>query len=349
MESLAVFVGLDYHQLSVQVCVMDREGRILSNRSCENQVHAISDAAGAYGSVSGVAIEACPGAADLAEKMVALTGWTVHLSHPGYVSRMRQNPDKHDWGDARLLADLERVGYLPRVWLAPSAIRELRRLVAYRRQVTRQRRNIKLQIGALLREERQIYRSGRGWTRKWKAWLTQEAQLSEQGRWVIERQMERLAGVHKEIQLIEDRLTALTRTDPLVQALLEQDGIGPVTAWMLRACIGRFDRFRTGKQLARFCGLTPRNASSGERQADAGLIQAGNGDLRATIIEAAQRLIRSKTHWGHYGRGLIERGKPYSVAVAAVGNRWMRWLFHQMLPAPSGPVPKVGPTCESAA
>ena len=27
---------------------------------------------------------------------------------------------KHDFGDARMLADLERVGYLPRVWLAPQ-------------------------------------------------------------------------------------------------------------------------------------------------------------------------------------------------------------------------------------
>ncbi len=41
---------------------------------------------------------------------------------------------------------------------------------------------------------------------------------------------------------------------------------------MLRAEIGRFDRFGSGKQLARFCGLSPRNASSGTRQADAGLV-----------------------------------------------------------------------------
>jgi len=43
----------------------------------------------------------------------------------------------------------------------------------------------------------------------------------------------------------------------------------------IRAEIGRFDRFRTGKQMARFCGLSPHNASSGARQADAGLIRAG--------------------------------------------------------------------------
>ena len=54
----------------------------------------------------------------------------------------------------------------------------------------------------------------------------------------------------------------------------------------------RFDRFRNGKQLARLCGVTPWNASSGERQADAGFIKAGNRDLRRVLIEAAHRLRR---------------------------------------------------------
>lgn len=70
-------------------------------------------------------------------------------------------------------------------------------------------------------------------------------------------------------------------------------GVGLVTAATMRAEIGRFDRFDTGKQLARFCGVTPRNASSGARQADAGLIRAGNPQLRTLLIELAHRLIRT--------------------------------------------------------
>ena len=40
------------------------------------------------------------------------------------------------------------------------------------------------------------------------------------------------------------------------------------------------NRFASGKQLARYCGLTPCNASIGERQADAGLVKGCNGVLR---------------------------------------------------------------------
>jgi transposase len=105
-----------------------------------------------------------------------------------------------------------------------------------------------------------------------------------------------------------------------------------VTAWVLRAEIGRFDRFRNGKQLARFCGLSPRNASSGERQADGGLVQAGHRQLRATLMEAAHRLIRFDPHWRMFADRLLRKGKPKCVVVAAAGNRWIRWLFYQMQP-----------------
>ena len=95
-------------------------------------------------------------------------------------------------------------------------------------------------------------------------------------------------------------------------------------------CNRRFDRFRTGKQLARFCGLSPRNASSGTRQADAGLVKAGNPELRAVLIELAHRLIRWEARWRELGLKLKGGGKPGSVAAAAVANRWVRWLYHEM-------------------
>ena len=47
------------------------------------------------------------------------------------------------------------------------------------------------------------------------------------------------------------------------------------------------DRFRNGKQLARYCGLTPCNRSSGDREADAGLVRQANPELRRVLIEAA--------------------------------------------------------------
>ena len=112
--------------------------------------------------------------------------------------------------------------------------------------------------------------------------------------------------------------------------MLTEPGVGEITAWVLRAEIGRFDRFGNGKSLSRFCGLSPRNASSGARQADAGLIKAGSTLLRATLIELAHRLARWQPRWAQFKQRLRAAGKPGSVASAAVANRWVRGLYYRM-------------------
>ena len=56
-----------------------------------------------------------------------------------------------------------------------------------------------------------------------------------------------------------ERLRSATTGDPVVEKLMEQEGVGEVTAWVMRAFIGVFDRFHSGKQLSRYCGMSPKN------------------------------------------------------------------------------------------
>jgi transposase len=331
MSSLALFVGLDYHQDSVQVCVLDADGKRLTNRSVANDAALVAQVATRHGTPSRVAIEACCGAANLADELITQQKLPVQLAHPGYVARMKRSPDKTDLGDAHLLADLVRVNYLPTVWLAPEATRQLRRLVRYRAQLVARRRDVKLRIRGLLRENRLRCVELSAWTIAWLKWLKDEAALSESDRWVLEEHLAEFECLKKRIAAAEACLVAATDKDPVVIKLLAQPGVGLVTAVTMRAEIGRFDRFTSGKQLSRFCGVTPRNASSGARQADAGLIKAGNPELRVVLIELAQRLIhRIKGRWADLAFGMLQRGKPKNVVVAAVANRWVRWLLHEM-------------------
>ena len=331
MSSIPVYVGLDYHQDMVQVCVLDREGTQLCNRSVKNDAGVIERYSRRFGIPRRMAIEACCGAADLAEELVTQRGLPVQLAHPGYVNRMKRSPDKTDLGDAQLLADLVRVNYLPSVWLAPRATRELRRLVRHRAQLVRRRRDVKLRIRSLLRENRLKCLHARAWTKSWFQWLGTEAQLTASDRWVMDDHLAELHCLHDRLATTEARIQRQVKDDPIVEKLLSFPGVGLVTAVTLRAEIGRFDRFDTGKQLARFCGVTPRNASSGSRQADAGLIKAGNPELRTVLIELAHRLIcRMEGHWSTLAMKMLQRGKPKNVVIAAIANRWVRRLHHEL-------------------
>lgn len=333
MSILKVSVGLDYHQDQIQICVLDEHGKQLMNRSVANNAKLVHATVQPLGEVVDVAVEACCGAANLADELNAL-GWNVCLAHPGFVSRMKQNPDKTDFSDARLLADLVRVGYLPKVWLAPEALRRLRRLVRYRQQVADQRRNLKLRIRALLRENRiRAPKNCNAWTKRWMNWLESECPLKEEDAWMMSRYLDSLQQVASEISQAERKLRLRTSDDAVVSKLLDFHGVGLITAVTMRAEIGRFDRFQAGKQLSRFCGVTPRNASSGNRQADAGLIRAGNAQLRRVLIELSHRLINSaEPRWSKLAYQLLRKGKKKNVVVAAIANRWVRWLHHQMLP-----------------
>ncbi len=148
----------------------------------------------------------------------------------------------------------------------------------------------------------------------------------------MKQHLRRIRELSKAITEVERRLRGMTAEDSVVETLLKLKGVGLVTAVTIRAEIGRFDRFRTGKQIARFCGLSPRNASSGQKQADAGLIKAGNPQLRATLIQAAHRLKRLDPRWRALAQQMRDRGKAGSLIAAAIANRWIRSIFHVMQP-----------------
>lgn len=327
-----IYVGLDYHSKTVQAAILNGRGDVLANRSLANDVDAVAAFCGRHGRVRGVAIEACCGAADFAHKLIENTGWSTDLAHPGFVSRMKQSPDKTDYSDALVLADLSRVGYLPRVWLAPTYIRELRLLDSARDASAIDIRRTKQRIRAVLREQRiqKPDHVGKPWTLSWLAWLRDEAPLSAAARVSVSMELERFDLFVKQRRDIERQLRKATKDDPVFAALKAEHGIGEVIAWKFRARIGRFDRFRSGKQLARFCGLSPRNASSGQRQSDSGLIHTCDKPMRAMILQAAHQLRQRNRRWSAlYGR-LMSRGAKANVAVAAVANRWLRGLFHRM-------------------
>jgi transposase len=334
MEIVPVYVGLDYHSDSIRVCVMDEQGQELVNRSVANDPGAVRDLVRSRGGlVRGVSIEACCGAADFATALAELTEWTVRLANPGRVNRMKKDADKTDHSDAWHLADLLRVGYLPNVWLADETTRQLRRLVRFRYGVVAHKKDIKLRILSLLREERIENTSGGSpWSKPWMEWI-RLVMAGEQTRWVLDQELRRLEQAEKDLAEVDKRMEQATEGDVVVEKLKQQPGIGPVTAVTMRAVIGRFDRFETGKQLSKYCGLSPCNASTGNRQSDAGLIEAGNDILRVLLIQLAKRLPRQEPRWKQLHEKLrITKGA--NVASAAIANRWLRRLFHEMVTKP---------------
>jgi transposase len=314
MCSLPVFVGMDYHDSSVRVFVQDTDGSEMANADRANDWKAIADFGDRFGRPVRAAIESCCGGCRFGRGVGELRG-LVGGSRSSRLCPAHETEPGQNGLSGRPVAGGFGAGRLSAAGVVGAALHSR---------------------VALLREQRCHAPAGlNAWTKAWQQWVRQTAELSAQGRWLAKQHLRELARLATRIRQVEKRLEHMTANDVEVQRLQQQPGIGPVTAWTIRAEIGHFDRFRTGKQLARFCGLSPRNASSGQRQADAGLIRAANPALRTVLIEAAHRLIQYDPSWQKFAQRLRARGKPGSVVAAAVANRWIRRLYHEMK-TPSG-------------
>lgn len=331
MNLAGMSVGVDYHQDSLRVTMLSEDGAVLGSRSVANDVDRLVGVVSRFGKIKGIALEACTGSANFAEELRKKTGWPVVLCHPGYVQRMRHNPDKSDASDSQLLADLHRVGYLPVVWLAPEEIRELRTLTRHREMLVQQIRAQKLRIRAFLRRERvklpQDCKSV--WSVRGRQWLVNFEGLGEHTLWAFRETLAIIDSAEMRLKRTMERLLQFAKRDSLIQMLMRQKGVGLTSATLLRAEVGTFTRFSTGKEFSRFCGLTPRNASSGTRQADAGLIKAGNPILRSALIQCGHCLCRFDSYWKVFAAKMRSNGKKPCVVIAAVVNRWLRKMFYE--------------------
>jgi transposase len=207
----------------------------------------------------------------------------------------------------------------------------MRTIVRRRHQVGRTLRDCRMRIKSLLRDKRAVPPAdiGTRWTLRLRAWL-EAVELTPLVRAVLDDLLEEMDQLKQRLARLDAALERIAEADGMIQQLLKIKGVGVITACTMRAVVGRFDRFRNGKQFARYCGLTPRNASSGERVADAGLIRAGDADLKTLLIQVAHRVVRTVPEWRRLEHGLIERGKPKCVAIVAVANRWTRRLWHDL-------------------
>ena len=265
MSKVTVHVGLDYHQDSIQVCIMDHAGKILANRA-----EAVVATVAARGQDVHAAVEACSGSADLADELANRHGWVINLAHPGYVARMKQAPDKTDWADARVIADLVRVGYLPEVWLAPEDVRQLRTLTRYRQQLVKDRTAAKLRVTALLREHRVVEPGAKRWTKAWMTWLATADGPGSEGRWVADRLFGEIRDLDGSIAEVEGRLAQGAAGDAVVARLLELPGVGRVTAWVLRAVRSVRHRQADGEVLRALAAQRLQRPAAGRRRPDQG-------------------------------------------------------------------------------
>ena len=94
----------------------------------------------------------------------------------------------------------------------------------------------------------------------------------------------------RRVMPFDEQLLLESKKHPLTQLLMTFPGVGIVTALTIIAEVDDFSRFSSGKKLASFAGLVPRQRSSGEMIRYGSITHAGSAPLRTALVETAMRI-----------------------------------------------------------
>lgn len=122
----------------------------------------------------------------------------------------------------------------------------------------------------------------------------------------------------------------MARTDATCRSLVAVPGIGPVIATAFAATVPDARAFRSGRRLAAWLGLVPRQHSTAGKERRLGLSKRGDGYLRRQLIHGARALVRvSPRREGKLGSWIdqLRQRRRFNVVVAAVANKLARILW----------------------
>ena len=320
-------IGLDIAKSVFQVHGVDARGRVvLRKRLARGRVLAF------FANLPRclIGLEACGGAHYWARELSRL-GHEVRLMPPQYVKAYVKT-NKHDAADAEACCEaVQRPGmrFVPVKSADQQALLMLHRV---RDQLISQRTATINALRGHLAELGIVAAQRQAGVRALLAVLgdLEDDRIPPLARELLQTLAAQLRDLADRIAELDRRLVALTRHDPICRALCEVPGVGPVIATAVAATVPDATSFRSGRHLAAWLGLVPRQRASGGKSRQLGLSKRGDGYLRRQLIHGARALV--KVSPGRRGRlwswinGLRQR-RPFNVVVAAVANKLARIIW----------------------
>lgn len=142
--------------------------------------------------------------------------------------------------------------------------------------------------------------------------------------------IEHLRSAQGQIVALEKQLKAWHRSNPASQRLETVPGIGLITATALVATIGDASQFASGRQLAAWLGLVPRQSSSGGKDRLGRISKRGDGYLRRLLVHGARTVLRwsrgKPTARSGWQQALLAR-RPTCVVLVAMANKTARIVW----------------------
>lgn len=136
----------------------------------------------------------------------------------------------------------------------------------------------------------------------------------------------------KRIKMLENTLELFSRQNEDCKRLLTIPGIGPLTATALVSAIGDVRAFNSGRELAAWLGLVPRQHSTGGKPTLMGISKRGDSYLRMLLIHGGRAVVRVTDNYHDKRNKWIQkleqrRGKNITAVAVANKNARIAWAL----------------------
>jgi transposase len=322
------FIGLDVHRDFCEIAICEA-GRVRSGGRVPTGPQGLQVLANSLGPDDQVALEATGNALAIARQLEPFVDRVVVATRTE-LRAITAAKVKTDRRDARTLARLLGAGLLDGCWLPDEQTRALRRRLARRAQLVRQRTRAKNEVHAvLMRTLKGRPPMSDAFGRGGRVWLA-ELELPADERETVDGCLRQIDFLDGEIAILERGIAEHALHSGAIKRLMTVPGVSLMTATTFLAAVGDVRRFGDPRRLVSYLGLDPKVRQSGIAAAKHGRIsKQGASQVRQMLAEAAFVAVSTAGPMrAFYERVRARRGSQ--IAIVAVARK-LAVLFWQLL------------------
>jgi transposase len=324
----SITIGVDLAKNVFQVHGVDAEGGVVFRRQLRR-----SQVLPFFGKQAPclVGMEACATAHHWAREIASL-GHEVRLMPPRYVKPYVKR-NKNDAADAAAICEAVTRPTMRFVAAKTAEQQSVLMLHRTRELMVRQRTMLVNAIRAHMAEFGIVVRVGLPQVEALLAVIGDEEddRLPPLARACLSGLATQFMSLQSEIDVAEKRIHAWHRASEVSRRLETIPGIGPITATALAASITDPSVFKSGREMAAWIGLVPRQSSTGGKERLGRISKQGDHYLRWLLVAGAMAVIRQASRRGTANPWLAQliANKPTKVIAVALANKIARvaWVL----------------------
>jgi len=325
-----VTIGLDIAKSVFQVHGIDGEGQVvvqkrLTRRKLLPFFERLSPCL--------VGLEACAAAHHWGRELSKL-GHDVRLMPPSYVKPYVKR-QKNDAADAEAICEAVQRPTMRFVEIKSRDQQSVMTLHRVRLLLIRQRVQLSNAIRGHMAEYGLVAAVGRNGLAQLTAIIGDhdDERIPEVARASLAVLVAQLNLVNERILEMDRRVRTSARSTEVSRRLMEVPGVGPLLASAIVATVPDPGAFKSGRSLAAWIGLVPRQNSSGGKDRLGSITKKGDQYLRQLLVAGALAVIRYAQRYGTRRPWLVQllARRKTKIAAVALANKMARMIWAMMM------------------